>query len=276
MCDKKTDIDRKATDRFLIRLMLGSQYNKVLNATDEKAIFLSCLRSAWGDAFRHVSKNTWTDSNKTSYIKNLAKKNNIDTSHSVDELLDKYICDVIFSDNGIVYRTFLEFVKAETTEKKVKVITENIKNLCNAFAEVKVIDDKKHPLCFGHFQKLFNMAIKDYVCIYQCREALGIGDDKFSEIINYIQYADCPIDNVILRRLDNIYESEETAENIKNALGACIGELPKNHFADIKWSKEEFIANCYKEIQNAIRDVLSIKYGENKKSNLYFDFENWN
>lgn len=254
MCDKQTDIDRKATDRFLIRLMLGSQYNKVLNATDEKAIFLACLRSAWGDAFRHVSKNKWkNDKEKAEIVRSLP----IDYKGSVDARLDEYICKLL-EDN--VYDVFIRFVEETTTKEKAILLNAKTNFLSDAFSKIK------EPLHFGHFQKLFNMAVKSYVCVYQHAEELNINKDIF-EHIKHTKHADCPIDNVILKKLD---EKTKLPPDYKKE------DDKIKRFADIKWSNKEFTTECYETVQNKIKKLLEVKYGKDQKSNLYFDFENWN
>lgn len=50
---------------------------------------------------------------------------------------------------------------------------------------------------------MFNIALKLYLCIYLCREFLELGSELFyDDIIKALNYADCPIDSIILKRID--------------------------------------------------------------------------
>lgn len=61
----------------------------------------------------------------------------------------------------------------------------------------------KEKVLFGHIQKLFNIAIKYYLCLYMCKDFLDINESLFcGEIVSAFECADCPIDSIILDRFE--------------------------------------------------------------------------
>lgn len=227
-------IEFKHIWKFQIKIMMGNQYSKCVNATSQKDIIVACLRLGWNDAFRHTSKN----------IDGL--KENQKESIIVD------ICEKT-SEN------FKKYAEKDTTEEKYNYINncladENFKKNFNRIKVVAQGEDK--ALCLGHIQKMFNMALKLFLCLKICAEqadcmGIDIGlNSKLFECKFAFDTADCPIDSIILDKL--------------------------NYNSEIKWSKlgqdEEHPAEEYKNIQDAISKKPEVA----GKSNLFFDFENWN
>lgn len=261
-------IGLKDVIKFQMRIMLGTQYDKVKKATKEEDIIVACLRVAWNDAFRHVSRNQWNnDSKKTKEINKLADEYKI-SGNTVDDKLNQYIVEKILHPTGRVYETFKEYVKAQDSKSKGDVIRKAIKEgLLEEFKEIKNIKDNKKPLCFGHIQKLFAMAVKYYVCIYICKDNLELNANlKIGEIIKKedLENADCPIDSIILKCLDKKLEEGKFDDSGY--------ELEKGSFSSFKWSKlgtNNYPDDKYEIIQNTVSDMA----GNNRK--LYFDFTEW-
>ncbi len=226
-------IEFKHVWQFQIRIMMGNQYNRCITAQSQKDIIVACLRLGWNDAFRHTSKNIdgIKEGQKESIIVN--------------------VCQDIATD-------FIEYAKKTTTKERHEYIDKCIENqdFINKFARIKVVTkNKDKALCFGHIQKMFNMAIKLFLCLKICVEqAVDMGLDLGLDINLFkcdfaFDTADCPIDSIILGTLDNCYH--------------------------IKWSKlghAEHPSLEYKTAQDAIKEALN----DTTKSNLYYDFENWN
>lgn len=242
---------------FQTQIMMGSQFGRIKkeNATQED-IIIACLRMGWNDAFRHTSENTKKeDCNKNkkdwpSILELSEKEWRTNKEHSKD--YDDFICGNILNQN-IVLDTFKNFVCSQSTKTKIDCINNNFTDLKTLFQEYKNTDGDKQ-LCFGHFQKMFNIAIKLYICLYICRENLKIEDGLFDEeIIKNIKYADCPIDSIILEKL-----SKETGQDYRTH----------------KWSKYgtfKHPVEHYKNVQTSISEIDKIK----GKCNLYYDFSAW-
>ena len=237
---------------------MGAQFGRVKNAQSQEDIVIACLRMGWNDAFKHVTKNVKVeDAGKKekdwpSQLELSEKKWRQDRAHS--EAYDDFICGNILEKKGKIFRTFMDYACAEDTDKKVKIITDNLGDLKKQLKDYKeTLGDKQ--LCFGHFQKMFNMAIKTYACLYLCRDELQLGDSLFyDDIINNIKNADCPIDSIILEKLSGDTRGNYTAQ---------------------KWSKygvdKKHPVDDYKNVQSAIS-----KINEGKgKCNLYYDFIAW-
>lgn len=227
-------IEFKHVWQFQIRIMMGNQYSRCINARTSKDIIVACLRLGWNDAFRHTSKNK-------DEIKNSEKENII-----------VGVCKDV-ADN------FVEYATKNSTKERCKYIDDCLKNQSfkDKFARIKVVDDREDKaLCFGHIQKMFNMAIKLFLCLKICVEQansmgieLGIKKSLFN--CNFaFDTADCPVDSIILSSLEG-----------------C---------DSIKWSKightEAHPSKEYQTVQEAIKNALN----DTTKSNLYYDFENWN
>ena len=220
---------------FQLRIMMGNQYTKCKEATTQKEIIVACLRLGWNDAFRHTSKNI----------------DGIDEKNKEKTIVE--ICKNI-SDR------FIEYAQKATTDERHDYINECLNNdeFKNEFSKIKVTDvGEDKTLCFGHIQKMFSMALKLFLCLKICAEQandmemdIGLNVEHFECNFSF-ETADCPIDSIIIGRLDKKMQ-------------------------DIKWSKlgqdEDHPSNLYIEIQKAIRE----KKNDNTKSNLCFDFENWN
>lgn len=220
---------------FQLRIMMGNQYFNCKNASTQEDIIVACLRLGWNDAFRHTSKN----------IDGIDEKNK-----------EKTIAEIC---KNITDR-FIKYAEQATTEERHDYINGclNDDKFKNEFAKIKVTDSgADKTLCFGHIQKMFSMALKLFLCLKICAEQanemnidIGLNIEHFECNFSF-ETADCPIDSIIIGRLDKKMQ-------------------------DIKWSKlgqnEDHPSNRYIEIQKAINE----KKNDNTKSNLCFDFENWN
>lgn len=260
---------------FQTQLMMGAQYGKLQEAQKEakkscddacKILVQTCLRLAWNDAFRHVTENQ-------EKLEKRFKKNG--DLHGYKNL-DTYIYATILSNNSnnIVIDTFTKYINTTTTNGKVNVLVDANTSLVEIFGSVKVIDEKKSPkraLCFGHFQKLYNMAVKYYICLYMLRDILGLkfmNDSVLYADPAYFEYADCPIDNYILKRLgENCQASQKDLQK----------KYGHNKFEKIVWSqlKDKDDIELYKSLQDTIRTFLESDQNTKGKCNLYFDFAFW-
>ena len=221
---------------FQVKAMMGAQYRRVMKAKEEKDVIVACLRIAWNDAFRRVSKN----------------QENI----SINDTEREKICIQIL-ESDTVYGAFIEYAGKETTEKKAEcieqLITQEGRAFLKEFETLKVIDPEVSgkSLCFGHFQKLFNMALKLYLCLYACQKngllpdlEAGLGKEITEAML---QNADCPIDSIILGKLDT-------------------------PFKKLTWSK----IGKNSTTQNYINAQNEIQKRCNNSNKLNFDFDNWN
>ena len=221
---------------FQLRIMLGNQYSNCKNASTQEDIIVACLRLGWNDAFRHTSKN----------IDGIDEKNK-----------EKTIAEICKN----ISDRFIKYAQKTTTEERHDYINEclNDDEFKNEFAKIKVIDSgADKTLCFGHIQKMFSMALKLFLCLKICAEQAKEMDDidiglnvELFECDFSFKTADCPIDSIIIDRLDK-------------------------EMSNIKWSKlgqnDKNPSENYIKIQKAIE----AKKNDNTKSNLCFDFENWN
>lgn len=259
---------------FQTQVMMGAQFTKLKeaqakaeedNKLDEacKILIVACLRVAWNDAFRHVTKNVEN-------LENKFKKN----GEFSDTSFDRYVCEEILNDDLII-NTFKKYINAETTEKKITVLCDADKErkLAKKFETIKIIDETNDKaLCFGHFQKLFNMAVKLYICLYIMQDELGLNfmseSTKYADPKNFAN-ADCPVDRYILQRLDEIISEENISVPYKE-LKERRPDYKK--FADISWSKlkSEDDMKVYEVIQNTIKELCN-----SNECNLIFDFKNW-
>ena len=91
-----------------------------------------------------------------------------------------------------------------------------------------------------------------------CREELDLDDNIFvADIVNNFSNADCPLDSIILGKL-------EQAEMKKVGAGASY----TTKYADYTWSQLD--SDDYRQIQ------VNIKTESKGNSKLWFDFDNWN
>lgn len=227
-------VEFKDVLRFQIKIMMGNQYDRCSKAKKQDDIIVACLRLGWNDAFRHTSKNI-------DKIKDSEK--------------EKVIVEIC---EGITDR-FKKYARKATTQERHDYINKCLgeDDFKSLFARIKVVDkNDDKALCFGHIQKMFNMAIKLFLCLKICAEQaedmnIDIGLEKsLFECDFAFDTADCPLDSIILSKLDD-----------------C---------SKIKWSKlghnEDHPTKGYLTAQKAIEKELN----SSNKSNLYFDFINWN
>lgn len=246
-------ITKKEVVVFQTQIMMGSQFGRIKKAQNIEDIIIACLRIGWNDAFRHTSENK----KKEGYSileeeekKWRKQKNGKEKLH--EEEYDDFICGNIINE---IVDVFVYYACSTSTDGKIKVVGQGFERLTEIFSKYKETEGK-YQLCFGHFQKMFNMALKLYVCLYLCRDDLGISENLFAQhIINNIQNADCPIDSIILDKL-----SEETTN--------------KEYILEHKWSKygtKSYPVEKYKKVQKTISELESVQ----GKSNLYYDFIAW-
>lgn len=229
--DSVCGVEKKDVLNFFLKVTFRNQWVKISDAKDAKGVAIACLRLGFADAFGRTTKNR-TEPETT---------------------LDK------LAEDKEVLNTFREYVKANDTQKRVEVIQQHKNKLNEIFGKVK--DNEEKPLCFGHYQKLFNMAVKLYLCIYiYCDEFdndwLNVSKEKLKEYVP--GSADCPIDNKI-------------KESVYNALDADKTEgFDKKEIEIGAWSKldtEEDLKR-YINLQNRIREIC-------KKDALAYDFDAW-
>ena len=249
---------------FQIRIMMGNQYNRLVEGMRtggklEQPV-IACLRLGWNDAFRHTSENTeeankWSDTKKQQEM--------------------ACICENLVKE-------FCEYTKKQSTQERHAYIHEKMEDpeFKKKFESFKVIEGSDKALSFGHIQKMFNIAVKLYLCLKICADSapnpiiLEYGatpvenvwlDPKKLELLSSENVtADCPIDHYILEAID---------KRLSNT-GACrTSNISTKRFADIPWSKlrgEE--DQNYIEIQ---KEIAALQKNDSK-SNLCFDFEGWN
>ena len=276
---------------YQIKCMMANQYDRLIEAiakNDPDLIIAVCLRLGWNDAFKHVSENI-DDTNMLASCKTnnwigtvFSKRQN--KLASIKKLNDEEkdnlmfeICKTLVPD----FKSYVNCSNTNTRESKLKTLISD-PLFTNKFESYKLINSKKHPLCEGHVQKMFNMAIKLLLCLIMSAEFaktnqpnICLGKDSNGNFVNLTDNnwwknifceenfdADCPLDSKIL---DKIQEKKVTSKpNIHN----------HSKFTEIVWSKlgnSEPLAN-YSVAQNEIEQIQS----GTGKCNLCFDFENWN
>ena len=252
---------------FQTKIMMGAQFGRVMYARDNDAIkiedrqneiLIACLRLGWNDAFRHTSQNEGSVQND---INNHNKTYTASRFKLFRGKIKRYDAsldfDDYFSHKVISDKDFLEIFKSyAASSDKCKVVNDNWKLIQNCFKGVKKLDGNK-MLSFGHIQKMFNIAIKLYLCLYICRDELGLCDCLFvNSIVNNFNNAHCPIDSIILGELEQ-KQMEKLGE----------GADYSNEYNSYTWS--QLSSTDYAKIQNDIKNEC------NGKSNLWFDFDNW-
>lgn len=235
---------------FQLRLMFGEgNYTRIANSKEEKDIIIACLKLASNDAFRHVTKNKLSGDKE---IKEFLTEKKWKS-------LDAYICEKILPD---VCDTYIEYVNIKDTASRMKYLYEKTSALCKVYEDLKETGDSEKALCFGHFQKMFNMATKNYLCLYMCRsqleQALNITLPMGQEITpEALATADCPVDSYILGALEKDGKASK----------------PTQKYTDIRWSKlgtQQYPIE-YENVQKTIETLC--KEGESK---LAYDFHRWN
>lgn len=250
--------------KFQTRIMFGAQYGRIEKAKNKKSkdeLIIACLRMGWNDAFRHVTKNLDSveadiknyDSQKYELEDEFCLKRKKIISHKKGRKeYDDYYSSILNCETILI--TFKKYASAKTTDEKCDIIIDNMDCLSNEFKKVK------ESVCFGHVQKLFNIAVKLYLCLYMCRNYLDIDNELFyNDIVTALETADCPIDSIILDR----FEQKKMRE-----IG--IGKEYELLYPDFTWSQisSDETIDTYKSIQKDFRS--------NGKSSLYFDFAEWN
>lgn len=260
---------------FQTKIMMGAQFGRIVWARDHKSeslgnrqneILIACLRISWNDAFRHTSENEDginDTKNSKGAVSTYVKKYKIPLlrlfrgkiePHNIGADFDDY-----FSDRVISKKAFLDIFKeyATTPTNKENIIDSHWITIKTLFNGVKKLSGSK-ALSLGHIQKMFNIAIKLYLCLFMCREELGLNDDIFIQaIVDNFATADCPIDSIILGKLEQIEMKK-----------AGIGTPYTTQYNGYTWSQLNAID--YRTIQDAIEKE------SNGNSNLWFDFDNWN
>ncbi len=230
--EKSRVIDRNDVVKFMFREMFGTNsYDYLEKAMKSEAgskemhryVRIACLRKALPDAMLHV-KNKYSD-NIDDIINNCEQLlENVLNEYSKEEKFD-YLWD-LYSSND------------------TKII--NIKNKLRGI---------KKEFTFGRFQKLFNMAVKYYVCVCEFKEILGLeGLNVYS-----LEHANCPVDRNIVDKLKDKKDSANLPCKYKDLLKK-----------DIKWTKiDENDYEDYIMIQEIIQLLAPTL------SNLAFDFKEW-
>lgn len=256
--------------KFQTRIMFGAQYGRIEYAkknNDQAALILACLRIGWNDAFRHVTNNKESvDKNIKDYLRcdnelkdEFCLKYGKVSYKTGRKKYDDYYSSILEGnkeDNKNIMSIFKEYASAKTTDDKCQIIQNNLSEINESFAIVK------EKVLFGHIQKLFNIAIKLYLCLYMCKDYLDLNELLFyKEIVSALKYADCPIDSIILDQ----FEQKEMKRIGK-------GQKHKLLYPEIKWSEISSVdeINTYSELQDQFRREYI------GKSSLYFDFAEWN
>lgn len=286
-------IDFEHVWAYQIKCMMANQYDRLIEAiakNDPDLIIAVCLRLGWNDAFKHVSENVGDAKmlnfcNAKNWIGTVFSKRQ-NKFNTIKKLNDEEKDNLIFEICKTLVPDFKCYAKCSNTasrEAKLKALVSD-PTFTAKFEAYKLTNSKKYPLCEGHIQKMFNMAIKLLLCLVMSAEfaetnrltvRLGkdsngnfvnlTGKDWWKHIFNEETFdADCPLDSKIL---DKIQEKRVAPNHI-------IPSLKKNNFTNIVWSKlgkGEALAN-YSVAQNEIRQI----YSGTGKCNLCFDFENWN
>ena len=248
-------VEFKDVISFQTRVMFGAQFGRVTHAKKQKDIIIACLRVGWNDAFRHTSENVIAKATKQSKkTKSVLELKNEEWKKTHKNDYDDFICCEILNSE-VLLGVFEGFAKAPSTDEKIKAIQSKEEGLKELFKPYKQTEGEKR-LCFGHFQKMFNIALKMYLCLYMCREYLEIDDSLFEgEIIDNLKNADCPVDSIILNSLSK--------------------DSGKKEYEKMKWSKfgtENHLIDQYAQVQHEISEMNCVR----EKSNLYYDFFSWN
>ena len=250
--------------KFQIECMMSHQFVPLVQAIykrDEENVIISCLRLGWNDAFKHVSENTaaykaLSSQDKETKVKEACKK--------LVDYFKNYAIETNYNDR---------FKKLDSFIKSSKFV--------DIFKDIKEVSSIDYPLCLGHIQKMFNIAMKVLLCLIVSAEyadSLGLkvrlgevgtttvyltdhGLLSYSNFPYSFDTADCPIDHIIL----------ECIEDKKTPVHSKIHGHRK--YSQIVWSKlgAKEDPNNYISAQE---EIENIQRGSGK-SNLYFDLENW-
>lgn len=272
---------------FQIKCMMSNQYEnlvKALMAGKRELVIAACLRLGWNDAFRHTSKNN----DDMTIIRNyLAQGWESHIKLGQKHLNDQQRADVFFEVCENLVEYFEDYAKKTSTADRYSCLNTLI--MTTAFTDiigvVKDTASPDKPLCIGHIQKMFNIAMKLILCLIESAEHarkqhfkvllaknksgyVYLTDRKLLIYDNFpyaFDTADCPIDSIILKAIDNIQ-------------GGSYVTKPIGHetYRQVVWSKlgAKEPGENYVRAQNEIEDIQ--KGAIPPKSNLCFDFENWN
>lgn len=256
---------------FQTKILFGAQFGRIMWAKAQGCFsediqdeaLVACLRLGWNDAFRHVSENAPNmDKNVKEYKKQEKYKSKFlklfrgkIKKEEKNSDFDDYFCNEVVSQKELL-NIFKRYAKAGADDKS-NIIEKEMGAIRELFKNVKRLDGER-ALSFGHMQKMFNMAVKLYLCLYACRDELGLAEELFiKEIVEKFKEAHCPVDSIILGEID---------QNEMCSLGE--GQPYKELSGEYKWSR----------LNKKGYDIIQGKIAEkcNGKSNLFYDFENWN
>ena len=258
-------IDFEHVWAFQIKCMMANQYDRLIEAiakNNPDLIIAVCLRLGWNDAFKHVSEN----------IDDYNNLSDDDKSTAVQTAC------IALVDN------FKEYAQKKSTMERYNLIDDWLerKTLNSIFSPIKNVASATYPLCLGHIQKMFNIAMKLLLCLIVSAEHANTGTIKIKlgefnmddvyltdhDLLSFSNFpytfatADCPVDHYILEAIDANKTKEP--EKIKG----------HRQFKHIVWSK----MGAKESKENYIivqKEIKNIQKGTNK-CNLCFDFENWN
>ena len=137
--------------------------------------------------------------------------------------------------------------KENTLEELYKIILKEKEPL---FSELLITKIQKHDdtLEFAAVQKLVNMTLKYLIILNECEEttpAFAICEEK----------CDCPIDSVILKRLEKINGEQHT----------CWTKMEKSEYKVVQKEIQEYLQ----------KEDLQEKYPKITFGNIWFDFLMW-
>lgn len=264
-------IDFEQVWRYQIGCMMSNQYQALIegiynNSADD--IIVACLRLGWNDAFKHVSEND----SRYQKLNDKEKENKV----------------IQACKDLVLY--FKEYASKVNTQDRYDIMVDWIENenktLDHIFSGIKNTKSEEYPLCLGHIQKMFNIAIKLLLCLIVSAEhanAIGIKvalgkigstdvhltDHGLLSHKNFkysFDTADCPIDHNVLEKID------------KNKTSNPAEIFNHKQYKNIVWSKMGDKEKGAKEDQgnylSAQTEIANIQKGTGK-SNLCFDFEYW-
>ena len=270
---------------FQIKCMMSNQYSTLVEAlktTDRELVMAACLRLGWNDAFRHVSENNGD--------KTIAENYNaqIHPQPEIKRINDDIKNNIIFDICKRLVMFFEKYAKQADTGSRhayIKELLDESKNpqFVPLLGIIKKTEKCDRALCFGHIQKMFNIAMKVLLCLIISYEEAVIHGYKVilkkdngtsicltkDALLSYEKFknfsfhtADCPIDSYVLKAIDSQAKNDP--------------KTSVNHprYSDVVWSKlgSQEPSNNYIEVQKEINNIQS----GSGKSNLCFDFENWN
>ena len=254
--------------KYQIGCMMANQYTSLVNAIHKKEtdnVIVACLRLGWNDAFKHVSENT----------------------QAFNSLNDKDKDSQVNDACGKLVKFFNDYASQKNSRDRFDKINDFLKinAFLGIFSSIKNIHSSTYPLCLGHIQKMFNIAIKLLVCLITsaehsavCGITVKLGEvngtavhltdcDKTGRcLLSYDNFpyefdtADCPIDHIILTSIQNRRTSTSSPFGHKK-------------YDEIVWSKMGGKEDP-KNYLVAQSEIVAIQ-ADPGKSNLCFDFENW-